>query len=82
MTPEQAFGQILRELRAERGLSQEEFADKCRISRPHVSRLETGKNSPSLSMLFQLTDALGITPEYLVKRVHDRLNTGDKPASG
>lgn len=73
LTPEQAFGQVLRELRTERDLSQEEFADRCRVSRPHVSRLETGKNSPSLSMLFQLADALGVAPEELVRRVGRKL---------
>ena len=72
MSPEQAFGEVLRELRTERGLSQEAFAELCRISRPHVSRLETGKNSPSLSMLFQICRSLGVSPEVLVKQIRER----------
>lgn len=72
-TPEQAFGQILRRLRVERGLSQEQFAERSRCSRPHVSRLETGKNSPSLSLLFQLAAALEVEPEVMVRQVSERL---------
>lgn len=73
MTPEQAFGEVLRELRHERGLSQEQLAEASRCSRPHLSRLETGKNSPSLSMLFQLSAALNVEPGDLIDRVRGKL---------
>ena len=73
MTPEQAFGQVIRELRVARSLSQETLADLCRISRPYVSRLETGKNSPSLSMVFQLAQALQVTPVDLMASVQANL---------
>jgi transcriptional regulator with XRE-family HTH domain len=55
VTPERAFGEVLRELRHARQLSQESFAEACGISRPHVSRLETGRNSP----LYALPDRAG-----------------------
>lgn len=73
MTPEQAFGQVLRELRRERRLSQEQLADRSRISRPHLSRLETGRNSPSLSMVFQLAEALRVAPAELVGKAEQKL---------
>lgn len=73
MTPEQAFGAVLRDLRTERGWSQEEFAERCRISRPHVSRLETGRNSPTLSMLFQVADTLRVGVDDLIKLAVKRL---------
>lgn len=68
MTPEQAFGTVLRELRRERKLSQEMMAERGHCSRPHLSRLETGRNSPSLSMVFQLAAALELEPEELIAR--------------
>lgn len=73
MTPEQAFGQVVRELRVARALSQEALADLCQMSRPYVSRLETGKNSPTLSMVFQLAQALQVAPVDLVAGVQAKL---------
>lgn len=37
------LGEVLRELRAERGLSQRALADRCGLSQSTISRLETGK---------------------------------------
>lgn len=73
MSPERAFGEVLRELRHARGLSQESFAEACGISRPHVSRLEIGRNSPTLSMLFQVAQALKLTPDELIRQARERL---------
>lgn len=76
MTPEAAFGEVLRELRTERRLTQEALADRSRISRPHVSRLESGRYSPSLTLLFQVAEGLSIAPEELVRRVRERQGRG------
>ncbi len=76
MTPEQAFGEVLWELRTARSLSQEALAERCRISRPHVSRLETGKNSPTMSMLFQLAEALQVTPAEILGNVQAKMLHG------
>lgn len=73
LKPEQAFGELLRELRRERGWSQERLAEAAGCTRPYISYLETGKYGPTLTMLFQLADALGVDPGELVGRVHDRL---------
>jgi transcriptional regulator with XRE-family HTH domain len=37
------LGEVLRELRAERGLSQRALAGRCGLSQSTISRLETGK---------------------------------------
>lgn len=44
----------LRELRAERGWSQAELADRLEVSRQSVNALETGKYDPSLPLAFRL----------------------------
>ena len=50
------IGQFLKELRKEKGLTQEQFAEKFNLSRRTVSRWETGSNMPDLDMLLALAD--------------------------
>ena len=50
------IGQFLKELRKEKGLTQEQFAEKFNLSRRTVSRWETGNNMPDLDMLLALAD--------------------------
>ena len=45
------FGQRVRELRKERGWSQEEFADKCGLDRTYVSGIERGVRNPTLAVI-------------------------------
>lgn len=45
---------IIRALRAERGWSQQELADKLDVSRQSVNAIETGKYDPSLPLAFAL----------------------------
>ncbi|HEJ9136008.1 helix-turn-helix domain-containing protein [Serratia marcescens] len=52
------FGQRVRELRKERGWSQEEFADKCGLDRTYVSGIERGVRNPTLEVIG--TIALGL----------------------
>jgi putative transcriptional regulator len=44
----------LRILRAERGWSQAELADRLEVSRQSVNAIETGKYDPSLPLAFRL----------------------------
>ena len=50
------IGEFLKELRKEKGLTQEQLADKLLVSRRTVSRWETGSNMPDLDMLVELAD--------------------------
>lgn len=43
-------------IRKEKGLSQEEFAKKLRVSRQTISSIETGKYNPSLELAFAIAD--------------------------
>ena len=64
-----AFGQVLRELRKDAGLSQEALSLACGRHRTYVSLLERGRNSPSLATIWALADALGVPPSDMVRRV-------------
>lgn len=75
-----AFAEVLRELRHERGLSQDELADACHLHVNHVSFLERGLRIPSLLVVFNLADGLRVPPAELVTRVARRLShQADRP---
>lgn len=54
------IGRRIQELRKEQGLSQEKFAEKADISPNYLSRIECGKENPTLDMLIKLASALEI----------------------
>ena len=68
-----AFATLLRELRQEVGLSQEQLAFRAGVDRTFVSKLELKKHQPSLSVIFSLAVAVGKTPEELIAEVRRRL---------
>ncbi len=53
--------------RLRRGISQEELAEKCDISRNSVSLIETGKINPTIIRVIDIADALGVNIDDLVK---------------
>lgn len=74
-----AFGEVMRSLRLQAGLSQEELAFRCGRHRTFVSVVERGKNAPSLTTVWVLATALGVTPSELVRRVECRLGGKTRP---
>lgn len=73
MTPEQAFGIVLKELRTGLGLSQEKLAFACGLDRTFISMLERGKRQPSLTSILILADALSIPADKMVKKTANLL---------
>lgn len=68
MTPEQAFGMVLKKLRMDLKLSQEKLSFNCGLDRTFISLLERGKRQPSLTSILTLADALGVPPEELLRQ--------------
>jgi transcriptional regulator with XRE-family HTH domain len=64
------FGKVLRQMREEKGLTQEKMAELAEIDRTYIYRLENGLRSPSLAILFRVADALQISPGALLDRVN------------
>lgn len=64
-----AFGDLLRTLREERGLSQAQLALDSELDQTFVSLLEHGRRQPTLLTLFALCDALGVEPDIVVGKI-------------
>lgn len=55
----------LRDLRAERGWSQAELAEKLNVSRQTVNAIETEKYDPSLPLAFKIAELFGLRIEEI-----------------
>jgi transcriptional regulator with XRE-family HTH domain len=64
-----AFGQQLRTLRAEQGLSRDVLARRAGIHRTEVEKLERGERDPRLTTIRRLARGLELPPEALVEGV-------------
>ena len=53
------IGARIKDLRTLCGLTQEELADRCELTKGYISQLENDLTSPSISTLTDLLDALG-----------------------
>lgn len=58
---------IIRSRRRELGLSQEELAKKCGVSRQTVNAIENNKYDPTLSLAFSLAKELQLTVDELFR---------------
>jgi transcriptional regulator with XRE-family HTH domain len=56
----------LRAFRAERGWSQEEFADMCGLHRTYIGAIERGERNVTLNTLDNIAKALGIPSAELI----------------
>jgi len=55
----------LKEIRAEKGISQEELAYRSELTLSQIARIETIKTNPTISTLFKIIRTLEITPNEL-----------------
>ncbi len=67
--PRVLFGRRLRELRLERGFTQEELADLAHLHRNYVGGVERGERNISLINITELARALAVKPIELLKTI-------------
>ena len=67
VSPEAAFGRVLREVRKSRSLSQDELGAKSGYHRTYIGLLERGEKSPSLRTIFNLAATLEVSPSAIVR---------------
>lgn len=56
---------VIREKRKDKGISQEELAKRCGVSRQTVNAIENNKYDPTLSLAFKLAELLNTTVDKL-----------------
>jgi len=74
------FGERVRALRKQAGLSQEKLAERAEISVDFVSLVERGINAPSFESLEKLAKALGIEVRDLFDFEDAEDDSGEQPS--
>lgn len=60
-----AFGQRIRAIRKEKGLSQESLAALADIDRSYMGHIERGEKNITLTKIYQIAKALDVRPSNL-----------------
>lgn len=63
---ELSFGEALRRVRLDAGLSQEKLGLEAGVQRNFISLIETGHNQPTITTISKLARALGMKASELV----------------
>lgn len=71
------FGRRVRQLRVERGVSQEAFAHQVKIDRSYYGSIERGERNVSLENICLIAAGLGVPPSELLR--FDALPDTDPP---
>ena len=67
---EKYFGKRLKEIRKAKGLTQEAVCEKADIDVSNYSKMETGRNMPSLQSLYKIIENVGFVPNELFEYEH------------
>jgi transcriptional regulator with XRE-family HTH domain len=78
----QKFGECVREMRLEMGLSQVEFGERCGFYQTYLSRIENGQANPTLNAIEVIANALGLTVFDMFDKIRSDTQPRAKPASG
>jgi len=60
-----SFGERIRELRRDKGLSQEKLALDCGLDRTYIGSVERGERNISLINIYKIAHALQVSPSEL-----------------
>ena len=71
MNLQRKFGLVLKELRLEKGLSQESLANQSDIDRTYISDIEKGERNISLKVIERLAETLQISLSELFKKIEE-----------
>lgn len=77
----EAFGQTLRRLRTERGISQQKLADDFDLQRTTITNYESGKSFPNLEVFASIVKYFGVPSDALLGFIDNSIDAvpGKKP---
>lgn len=67
MKQKETFGNLIRESRENKKLSQEQLAEKCKVTDKSISNIELGKSDPKLSTVMRICNVLDIDVKALAE---------------
>ena len=67
MSPIRRMAKRVKALRVERGMTQAELAQRARLSRKQVGRIEAAEQEPTLGVIERLAKALKVRPAELLE---------------
>ena len=70
----------IQNLRKNRGISQEELADKIGVSRQAVSKWESEQSSPDIEKIILLSDYFDVTTDYILKGIEPIADVSERKA--
>lgn len=68
----EVIGEVIRNLRVERHLSQEVLSGLANIARSHLSMIETGEKKANFETLWKIAVALDMKPSELIAEIEKR----------
>lgn len=74
------FAERLRKLREERGLSQQQLAERVNMARVTITMYEAGEREPDFETLAKLAQVLGASTDYLLGRTDNPYPPAGAPA--
>lgn len=73
------FSEKLQLIRKNKGLTQEELAERLSVSRQAVAKWESGQGYPEIANLIQISNLFNVTVDYLVRDQECMINCADEP---
>ena len=68
-----AVGKAIRDLRKEKGISQDVLSGFAGIARTHLTMIENGTKQANFETLWKIALALDIRPSELIARIEDEI---------
>jgi len=73
LTIEEAFGEVIRDLRKSNQISQEKLAELSNLDRSFISLMECGHKQPSLITIYQLAKAFKLSASKILSLTEEKI---------
>ncbi|MFN8415434.1 MAG: helix-turn-helix transcriptional regulator [Cytophagaceae bacterium] len=74
----EVFGQVLRDYRLKKKLTQERLAEMAELHHTYIYRMESGLREPSLGIFIKLIECLGISSDEFLSNYKKQLRKSKK----